>query len=60
MHIVSAVLRGRVSKRVDRQRDVVSGVDDLQRVLTEERIGERMKAVVLREGRRARLDFDSG
>ena len=32
--------------------EVVSGIDDLQRVLTEERIGERVEAVVLREGRR--------
>ena len=31
--------------------EVVSGIDDLQRVLTEERIGERVEAVVLREGR---------
>ena len=33
-------------------RDVVSGIDDLQRLLTEDRIGERVEAVVLREGRR--------
>jgi len=32
--------------------EVVSGIDDLQRVLTEERIGGRLDAVVLREGRR--------
>ena len=32
--------------------EVVSGIDDLQRVLTEDRIGERVEAVVLREGRR--------
>ena len=32
--------------------EVVSGIDDLQRVLTEERIGERVETVVLREGRR--------
>jgi len=35
---------------------LVSGIDDLQRVLTEERIGERVAAVVLREGRRLALN----
>ena len=33
--------------------EVVSGIDDLQRVLTEERIGDPIEAVVLRDGRRA-------
>ena len=33
--------------------EVVSGIDDLQRVLTEERIGERVEAVVLRNGVRS-------
>ncbi|HEX5179806.1 MAG TPA: trypsin-like peptidase domain-containing protein [Gemmatimonadaceae bacterium] len=32
--------------------DVVSGIDDLQRVLTENGIGKRVDAVVLREGQR--------
>jgi len=35
--------------------EVVSGIDDLQRVLTEDRIGERVEAVVLRDGRRVTL-----
>jgi len=30
--------------------EVASAIDDLQRVLTEDRIGERVEAVVLREG----------
>jgi len=34
--------------------EVVSGIDDLQRVLTE-RIGERVEAVVLRDPRRVTL-----
>ena len=33
--------------------EVVSGIDDLQRALTEGRIGERVEAVLLREGRRS-------
>jgi S1-C subfamily serine protease len=37
--------------------EVVSGIDDLQRVLTEDRIGERVEAVVLRKGRRVALDL---
>jgi len=32
--------------------EVASAIDDLQRVLTEDRIGERVEAVVLRDGRR--------
>ena len=36
--------------------EVVSGIDDLQRVLTEDRIGERVEAVVLRKVRRVALD----
>ena len=36
--------------------EVVSGIDDLQRVLTEQRIGERADVVVLREGRRLTVD----
>ena len=35
--------------------EVVSGIDDLQRVLTEERIGELVESVVLRDGRRLTL-----
>ena len=32
--------------------EVVSGIDDLQRVLTEDRIGERVEAVMLRDGKK--------
>ncbi|HEX6807369.1 MAG TPA: trypsin-like peptidase domain-containing protein [Gemmatimonadaceae bacterium] len=35
--------------------EVVSGIDDLQRVLTEETIGKRVELVVLRDGRRVTL-----
>jgi len=35
--------------------EVGSGMDDLQRVLTDDRIGKRVEAVVLRDGRRVTL-----
>lgn len=37
--------------------EVVRGIDDLQRVLTEERIGGRVEAVVLRKGLRSVLSL---
>jgi S1-C subfamily serine protease len=40
--------------------EAVSGIDDLQRVLTEDRIGQRVDAVVLRDGRRVMLGVVPG